>query len=78
MQLLKHISATLIMTCVLCAFPLAVSAQTLDYGDGGVFATPASVMGRFVFIERIPRRLLRELAERQFPLYRPRLARLEI
>lgn len=72
------------MMTAITVISLGLPAGTAAYSEGmynigtGIFQTPLSAKGRFVFVQKISRRLLRQLvAEHQQP-FRPRLARMEI
>jgi hypothetical protein len=72
--ILAIISGSLILS------PVAVSAcgEYEHENMSGFFETPVSAKGRFVFVQRVSRRILKQMvAEHQQPI-RPRLARAEI
>lgn len=73
--------ALLILALIVVSLPSGASAcggNEPYYGGGGVFQTPFSAKGRFVFVTRVSRRLLREsVAVHQRPM-RPALPRAEI
>ena len=54
------------------AFVRACDMSTVDplgYGDGGIISTPLSAKGKFIFVTKVSRRLLRQaVAERDKPL----------
>jgi len=79
--MMRRLALALISTSMMLS-PVFVhaceSAHHPNYGDGGIVSTPLSAKGRFVFVTKVSRRVLREMvAMHQQPL-RPMLARMDI
>lgn len=77
----RYALSFLLMALIVVLLPSGASAcggHEPYYGPRDVFLTPLSAKGRFVYVRRVSRRVLRELvAEHQRPL-RPVLLRAEI